>query len=136
MANNLLTVLGDAMFKYKGFSLLVEGAYKRVLLKSGQSLSVTDSTLISASGKTYQTGWGISAQAGYLFKHNIELAARYTRVVPDWSKSFTGLDEYTIGLSKYVIGHKLKVQTDVTLVDKFDTSDYSMRYRLQVEVAF
>lgn len=136
MANNLLTVLGDMMFKYKGFSFLAEGAYKQVLLKSGQSLSVTDSTLISADGNTYQTGWGISAQAGYLFKHNIELAARYTRVVPDWSKSFTGLDEYTIGLSKYVIGHKLKVQTDVTLVDKFDTDDYTMRYRLQVEVAF
>jgi hypothetical protein len=136
MANNLITFLGDAMFKYKGFSLLTEGAYKQVLLKSGQSLTTTDSTLVSVGGKTYQTGWGISAQAGYLFKHNIELAARYTRVVPDWSKSFTGLDEYTIGLSKYVIGHKLKVQTDVTLVDKFDTDDYTMRYRLQVEVAF
>ena len=136
MANNLITFLGDAMFKYKGFSLLAEGAYKQVLLKSGQSLSTTDSTIVSVGGKTYQTGWGISAQVGYLFKHNIELAARYTRVVPDWSKSFTGLDEYTIGLSKYVIGHKLKVQTDVTLVDKFDTNDYTMRYRLQVEVAF
>ncbi|MFC2175666.1 porin [Bacteroidota bacterium] len=136
MANNLLTVMGDAMFKYKGFSFLAEGGFKKVMLKSGQSLSVTDSTLISTSGKTYQTGWGISAQAGYLFKHNIELAARYDRVVPDWSKSFTGLNEYTIGLSKYVVDHKLKVQTDVTLVDKFNTSDYSMRYRLQVEVAF
>ncbi len=136
MSNNLLTVFGDAMFKYKGFSLLAEGAYKRVLLKSGQSLSTTDSTLIAASGKTYYTGYGISAQAGYLFKHNIELAARYTRVVPDWSESFTGLNEYTIGLSKYIVGHKLKVQTDVTLVDKFNTSDYSLRYRLQVEVAF
>ncbi|MGB1317402.1 MAG: porin [Flavobacteriales bacterium] len=136
MANNLLTVLGDVMFKYKGFSLLAEGAFKQVMLKSGQSLSTTDSTLVSVGGKTYQTGWGVSAQAGYLFKHNIELAARYTRVVPDWSKSFTGLDEYTIGLSKYVVGHKLKVQTDVTLIDEFDNADYSLRYRLQVEVAF
>jgi phosphate-selective porin OprO/OprP len=136
MSNNLMTVLGDVMFKHKGFSFLAEAAYKKVLLKPGQSLSVTDSTLIATSGKTYYTGYGISAQAGYLFKHNIELAVRYTRVVPDWSKSFTGLDEYTLGLSKYIIGHKLKVQTDVTLVDEFDTSDYSMRYRLQVEVAF
>jgi phosphate-selective porin OprO/OprP len=136
MANNLLTILGDVMFKYKGFSFLTEGGFKQVMLKTGQSLSVTDSTLVSVGGKSYQTGWGISAQAGYLFKHNIELAARFTRVVPDWSKSFTGLDEYTIGLSKYVVGHKLKVQTDVTLIDKFNDSDYTLRYRLQVEVAF
>ena len=136
MANDLLTILGDVMFKYKGFSLLAEAGYKQILLKSGQSLSVTDSTIVSADGKTYQTGWGVSAQAGYLFKHNIELAARYSHVVPDWSKSFTGANEYTIGLSKYVIGHKLKVQTDVTLVDEFDTSDYFMRYRLQCEIAF
>lgn len=136
MTNNLFTFLGDVMFKYKGFSLLAEGAYKQILLKSGQSLSVTDSTIVSADGKSYQTGWGISAQAGYLFKHNIELAARYSHVVPDWNKSFTGANEYTLGLSKYVIGHKLKVQTDVTLVDEFDTSDYSLRYRLQCEVAF
>ena len=136
LANNLITILGDMTFKYKGFSLLTEGAYKQILLKPGQSLSLTDTTIISSNDKTYQTGWGISAQAGYLFKHNIELAARYTRVVPDWDESFTGLDEYTIGLSKYVIGHKLKVQTDVTLIDKFNDSDYTLRYRLQVEVAF
>jgi hypothetical protein len=136
MSNNLLTIMGDMMFKYKGFSFLTEAAYKQIILKPEQSLSITDSTIVSAAGKTYQTGWGISAQAGYLFKHNVELAARYTRVVPDWSKSFTGLDEYTIGLSKYFIGHKLKVQTDVTLVDRFETDDYTMGYRLQVEVAF
>ena len=136
MTNNLLTVFADMMFKYKGFSFLTEYAFKQTLLQNGQSLSVTDSTLISADGKTYRTGYGISAQAGYLFKHDIELAARYTRVVPDWSKSFTGSDEYTVGLSKYIVGHKLKVQTDVTLVDEFNEPDYSVRYRLQVEVSF
>jgi hypothetical protein len=124
------------MFKYKGFSLYAEYAYKRIILKSGQSLSVTDSTLISSDGKSYRTGYGISAQAGYLFKHDIELAARYTMVVPDWSKSFTGSSEYTLGLSKYIVGHKLKVQTDVTLIDEVNTTDYQMRYRLQVEFAF
>ena len=106
------------------------------MLKSGQSLSVTDSTLVSESGKSYSTGYGISAQAGYLFKHNIELAARYTMMVPDWSKSFTGSNEYTIGLSKYIVGHKLKVQTDVALIDNADAANHSLRYRLQLEFAF
>lgn len=136
MSNNLLTAMADVLFKYKGFSFTAEYGFKKVMLKSGQSLSVTDSTIVSADGKSYRTGYGLMAQAGYLFKHNIELAARYTRIVPDWSKSFTGADEYTIGLSKYIIDHKLKVQTDVTFVDAFNNSDYSMKYRLQVEVAF
>lgn len=136
MSNDLLTIMADVLFKYKGFSFTAEYGFKKILLKTGQSLSATDSTIVSEDGKTYRTGYGLMAQVGYLFKHNIELAARYTRVVPDWSKSFTGSDEYTVGLSKYVIDHKLKVQTDVTLVDQFNNPDYSLRYRLQVEVAF
>ena len=136
MTNNLLTVFADAVFKYKGFSLYAEYAYKRILLKSGQSLSVSDSTIVSESGRTYETGQGISIQAGYLFKHNIELAARYTTVIPDWEKSFTGSTEYTLGLSKYIVGHKLKVQTDITLIDEVNTTDYELRYRLQMEFAF
>jgi len=136
MTNNLLTVFADAMFKYKGFSFLAEYAYKRTLLKSGQALSITDSTIVSESGKSYRTGQGVSVQAGYLFKHNWELAARYTTVMPDWEKSFTGSSEYTIGVSKYVVGHKLKVQTDVTLVDDLDVADHHLRYRLQMEFAF
>ncbi|MBL4586584.1 MAG: porin [Flavobacteriales bacterium] len=136
LTNNVLTVFADMMFKYKGFSLTAEYAFKKTLLKSGQSLSATDSTIVSESGKVVQTGQGVMVQAGYLFKHNWELAARYTTVIPDWNKSFTGQNEYTLGITKYVVGHKLKVQTDVTFIDKFGTSTNNLRYRLQVEIAF
>jgi len=136
LTNNALTIFGDMMFKYKGFSFLAEYAFKKTLLKSGQSLSVTDSTVVSISGQTVRTGQGISVQAGYLLKSNWEIAARYTTVVPDWSRSFTGLNEYTLGISKYVVGHKLKVQTDITLINRFGTSTQELRYRLQVEIAF
>lgn len=136
LTNNVLTVFADMMFKYKGFSLLAEYAYKQTLLGSGQSLSVTDSTLVSVDGKSVQTGQGINVQAGYLFKHNWEIAARYATVIPDWSKSFTGSNEYTLGISKYVVGHKLKVQTDITLIDKFGVAAHDLRYRFQVEFAF
>lgn len=136
MSNNLLTVFADAMFKYKGFSFLAEYAFKKILLKPGQTLSVTDSTLVSELGHSHHTGQGVSVQAGYLFKHNWELAARYTTVIPDWERSFNASSEYTVGVSKYVVGHKLKVQTDVTLIDAINATDYSIRYRLQMEFAF
>lgn len=136
MTNNVLTVFADAMFKYQGFSFLAEYAYKKTHLKAAQSLSVTDSTIVSVSGQSYFTGQGVSVQAGYLFKHNWELVARYTTVIPDWEKSFTQSSEYTLGVSKYVVGHKLKVQTDVTLIDDENVANHSIRYRLQMEFAF
>jgi hypothetical protein len=57
-------------------------------------------------------------------------------VIPDWEKIFHGSTEYTLGVSKYVVDHKLKVQTDVTLVDDVDVTDHSIRYRLQMEFSF
>lgn len=134
--NDLLTVFADALFKYNGFSFLAEYAYKQVLLKPHQALSTTDSTLISTSGKTYLTGQGINIQAGYLFSRNWELAARYSIVIPNWNKSFATASEYTLGISKYVVGHKLKVQTDVSLMQHINPAQYAMRYRLQMELSF
>jgi phosphate-selective porin OprO/OprP len=136
MTNDLLTIFADALFKYKGFSFQAEYAFKKILLKSGQSLSASDSTIVSETGRSYHTGQGISVQTGYLFKHNIELAARFTTVIPDWGKSFTGSTEYTMGISKYIVGHQLKVQTDVTLIDARYVADHTIRYRLQMEFAF
>jgi len=128
LTNDLLTVFADVVFKYRGFSFLGEYGLKKIL---NTNLSVNDSSLISETGQSYYTGYGISTQAGYLFKHNIELAARYTMLVPDWDKSFVATNEYTLGISKYIVGHKLKVQTDITLIDSSD-----MRYRLQLEFSF
>ena len=110
---------------------------KDFFFRNGETVGSIGSEIVDEYGKTYLTGYGYMIQAGYLFKHNIELAGRYTSVTPSWSGSFDGLNEYTIGLSKYVVGHSLKVQTDVTLVYMHDpTADMSMKYRLQVELGF
>jgi len=128
LTNDLLTVFGDMMFKYRGLSILGEYAFKKVLNTGGD--------IVSESGKSYYTGYGLSGQVGYLFKYNIELVGRYSMVVPDWEKSFTGSNEYTLGLSKYIVGHKLKVQTDITLIDRNDVTNHDLRYRLQMEFSF
>ena len=136
LTNDALTVFADMMFKYRGFSLLAEYAMRKTLLGTGQSLSATDSTVVSISGKSVYTGQGINVQAGYVFKKNWEVAARYATIIPDWSGSFTGSNEYTLCISKYVVGHRLKVQTDVTLIDSFGANDHDLRYRFQMEFAF
>ncbi|MCR9287320.1 MAG: OprO/OprP family phosphate-selective porin [Bacteroidetes bacterium] len=136
LENDLQTTFVDAMFKYRGLSILAEYADKRCVLDNGVSHEEVKNEMIDANGRTYYTGKGFSIQSGYLFKNNWEIASRFTTVTPDWDMSFTGLNEYTLGISKYVVGHNLKVQSDITLTDKEGTDVNSLRYRFQFEFAF
>lgn len=118
------TVFIDAMFKSKGFSAMFEYADK-----------TTDRSAVLLDGDSYQTGTGINLQAGYLFKNNFEIAGRYTDIKPEdnnWSDDYS---EMTLGFSRYIVGHSLKVQSDLTYVDHDITSD-TFRYRFQVELSF
>jgi len=134
-SRNQNTVFIDAMFKSKGFSTMIEYADKK-----------TDESAIVSDG-VYQTGTGINVQAGYLFANNFEVAARYTGIKPEdnnWSDDYS---EMTLGFSKYIVGHSLKVQSDLTYVDH-DLSDFifpgdtaprfndAFRVRFQVELSF
>jgi len=129
-ATDLTTVFVDAMYKHKGFSFMGEFADK-------SASENVFATLDNGSTIKYVTGDALSLQAGHMMGKNSELAFRYTAVTPD-DLVFSGLREetqYTLGFSKYVVGHSLKVQTDLTYSDRTGRSNLLM-YRLQVEVAF
>ncbi|HFA51411.1 MAG TPA: hypothetical protein ENJ95_20555 [Bacteroidetes bacterium] len=136
LTNDISTFFVDGVFKYQGFSVIGEYAHKKfmdiVIGKDGDLPAVA----IDAKGNSYQTGKGITFQAGYLLKSNWEFAARYTSVTPDHVRDFTGRKEYTFGISKYIVGHSLKVQSDVSLTDKDGTDTNNLRYRLQFEFGF
>ena len=73
---------------------------------------------------------------GYLFKNNVELALRYTSIRQDTDLSgISDEDQYTLGISKYIVGHSLKVQSDVTM-RSFPDSDTGYMFRMQVEMQF
>jgi phosphate-selective porin OprO/OprP len=101
------TTFVDAMFKYNGISVMAEYA-KRV---SDDPIAVNPDG--SATGTVVWDGSAVNAQIGYLFKNNVELVGRYTFV--DYAAVTTKANEkqYTIGISKYIVGHKLKVQSDL-----------------------
>ncbi|CAA0150425.1 Phosphate-selective porin O and P [Tenacibaculum maritimum] len=127
---NITTVFVDAMFKYKGFSFMGEYAYrdaKDPIAKNSDG---------SLTGDQVQVGSGINLQTGYLFPSNWELSGRYTNISLD--KAITAKNpenQYTLGLSKYVAGHKLKIQTDVSYLD-LDIKPNQLMYRLQVDIHF
>jgi len=43
--------------------------------------------------------------------------------------------QYTLGVSKYIVGHKLKVQSDISLLD-VDGGSNELMFRMQLDVHF
>ncbi|WP_412987765.1 porin [Pontimicrobium sp. IMCC45349] len=125
---NITTLFVDAMFKYKGFSLMAEYADRDA---DDPFAKNSDGTL---TGDVVQVGKGLNLQSGYLFKNNWEVSGRYTNIELD--KNITGKDketQYTLGVSKFIVGHKLKVQSDISYLD-VDNSQWM--YRLQFDIHF
>ena len=120
------------MFKYKGFSLASEYANKQI---GGGKSAVVSRNDDGSVNEFFYTGEGFVVQAGYLFKNNVELAARYTEINPDAGNGVDEIKEYTLGVSKYIVGHALKIQTDLSYKAE-GTDDPGLRYRLQFELAF
>lgn len=133
-SRDLSTVMADFMFKYRGISLTSEYMLKQ-----------TANPVLEDSSSYFKTGDGLNVQCGYLFKGNFEIAARYTMVNPDKKINETLLSqkdsespytEYTLGLSKYIKGHSLKIQTDFSYIKEEMAADPMLRFRFQMEMAF
>ena len=79
-------------------------------------------------------------QAGYLLPSNLEWSARFTNIQPELASGRDIQDMYTLGLSKYIVGHSLKIQSDVSYLVETDqvtlTEAGEYLFRFQVEVAF
>jgi hypothetical protein len=137
--NSLQTILADFMFKYKGWVVAGEYANKKALGDRVRMSTDNGDAFVS----NYFTGEGINLQLGYLFENNVEPAFRYTSITPEEAGLASDRDAqrmYTFGLSKYVVGHALKVQTDLSFIDEsaefsFE-NDFDMLFRFQVEMAF
>jgi len=117
--NDMSTLFIDAIYKHNGLSIMAEYA-NRTLSKD-------------ISG--FSSGTGYVGQVGYLLKNNYEVSGRYTSV--DLAKGLgptSNVTEYTIGLSKYIVGHKLKVQSDVAYIDDASETLANYRIRFQIEL--
>ena len=124
--NDLQVFFADVIFKYNGISFMAEYANK---WGSEQFNSDQVSSL-------YLTGTGYMASLGYVFTNNWEIAGRYTKVDPDNVEysSIKDRTEYTLGLSKYVVGHNLKIQSDISYLDFESNDSNDLLYRLQIEL--
>jgi len=137
VGKTLNSIFIDFMFKYKGFSLMGEYANRLTADGNEDVLDINDNNNVIG---TYFTGSGINLQGGYLFNTNYELAARYTIITPQTLNVGKNESVFGLALSKYVVGHKLKVQTDLgyRVVENTATTinDDKLFWRVQVDIHF
>ena len=126
---DITTLFVDTMFKYKGFSFMGEYANRDAENPVAMEADGTE------TGDIVLVGNALNLQAGYLFKNNYEIAGRFTTTDYNNITSRLGEEQYTLGVSKYIVGHKLKVQSDVSYTTLDGDAD-SIEFRIGFDLHF
>jgi hypothetical protein len=125
----------DFLFKYNGWSFAAEYLNRR----SSNPITINDFGDISY----VYAGRGFNAQGGYLFKNNFEIATRFSEVRPELEIAVyePRTRQYTIGASKYIRGHRLKLQTDLTFEENtalqesaLDGNNWQLRFQIEAGI--
>ena len=127
---NQTTVFADAMFKYNGFSFM--GEYAK---RTADEVIATEMDGTTPTGDIVLTGDALNLQAGYLFKSNYEIAARFTTVNYEAITGSLPQEQYTIGVNKFIVGHKLKVQSDLSYTTLNGNED-NITFRVGFDIHF
>lgn len=105
---DITTFFADAMFKYKGFAFMGEYA----LRDAANPIAIEEDG--TETGDIVSVGNALNTQVSYLFKTNYEITGRFTTLDFDSVTGRSPQEQYTVGFSKYVVGHKLKIQADIS----------------------
>jgi len=124
------TIFADAMFKYKGISFM--GEYAK---RTAEAPVATEADGTTPTGDIVLVGDALNLQVGYLFKNNYEIAGRFTTTSYEDVTNRAGENQYTIGINKFVVGHKLKVQTDFSYTT-VGGDDFNLLYRIGFDLHF
>jgi hypothetical protein len=131
----LNTFFADAVVKYKRFSLMTEYMDKKT--------ADGTSAVLDAAGTqvgNFTTGRGINVQAGMMLNKqvshitgDVELVGRLTSV--DFTNGQNDENQYTLGVNRFISGHQLKLQADMTY-RKIIGADDRLMFRTQLDVHF
>ena len=126
----------DFIFKYNGFAFYTDWMGR---ICNNPLILDTESQVI----QNVFTGQGVNVQTSYIFPSKWEFALRNSTIYPENKiKERVGYRYYnqsTFGVTKYILGHNLKIQADASYNYKNGmSSDLYNRYeiRFQVELGF
>ena len=116
---DITTVFIDGVIKYNGFALTGEYASR-----NADTIEALEADGRTKTGAVVGAGSAINFQGSYLLKNNVEMTLRYTNVDFKEVTRLSDLQQITYGISKYVVGHSLKIQADLTFSQSDATRDY------------
>ncbi|MGL5273109.1 MAG: porin [Phocaeicola sp.] len=128
---NITSYFFDFIFKYRGFAF-----YTDYMSRS------TSGTAVITDAQYMRVGKGLNFQTSYIFPSNWEIALRNSTILPneDIQKQlkYTRYNQTTVGVTKYLIGHSLKLQLDASynakkMVDPTSNGN-GYEFRVQVEL--
>lgn len=128
---NLGSYFADFILKYRGFAFYTDFM--------GRSC---DRPLFDADRNAFvYSGCGLNVQASYLFRNQWEVAVRNSTLFPErkvqpWA-GYENWNQTTLGVTRYIIGHSLKVQADLSYNHRSEslTPDYNRwEIRFQLEL--
>ncbi|HMQ00584.1 MAG TPA: porin [Cyclobacteriaceae bacterium] len=134
-SRDISTSIADLLIKYRGFAMAAELLYR-----------TTDNPLtFSDTGdlRYVYKGFGETYQGSYLFHNNFEIAARFARVIPhnELQQYESETTHYTLGATKYLKGHRVKLQSDLTyetrewlLNANSNTDNFQIRFQIEIGI--
>jgi phosphate-selective porin OprO and OprP len=130
------TFMFDALYKHNGWSFSSE------FLKRTANDPITYNPENPLQMQFVFVGHGENYQASRLFKNNFEVVGRYSKVTP--KKEIEAIKEkhaqYTLGMNKYLKGHRVKLQTEFTfeqrdwMVGGAGTENFLFRFQIEAGI--
>ena len=115
---DITTIFLDGVIKYNGFALTGEYANR-----DADQIEALEEDGKTKTGALVGAGSASNIQGSYLFKNNFEITARYTNINFKEITRLSDLKQITLGVSKYVVGHSLKIQADISLLNASGIKD-------------
>ena len=115
---DITTIFLDGVIKYNGFALTGEYANR-----DADQIEALEEDGKTKTGALVGAGSASNIQGSYLFKNNFEITARYTNINFKEITRLSDLKQITFGVSKYIVGHSLKIQADISLLNASGIKD-------------
>lgn len=129
------SLLFDMIAKYNGWAF--ESAYLIRLANNPITTNPNDSNDV----EYIYTGKGFDAQLSYLFLNNYEFIGRYSHQTPheDIEVLAPIINQYTLGVTKYIWEHALKLQAELTnthlhYADSRTVTNWYVRFQIEIGI--
>ena len=126
---DITTQFVDLAFKYQGFSMMAEWVSRTAANPVAREMDGT------ATGDVVSVGQALNIAVGQFISERVEIAGRYTQISYDAITGSSDPEQFTLGLNKFIVGHKLKVQSDLSYSTKNGDAD-GLLFRTGFELHF